>query len=87
MIMRRAFTSVPLRTILEENHHPVPIVEHNPQLYERGIGRGRVAEAIKEASNEATLLLYAPLLDRHLEAKDSSSPIVSSVFMTCNELG
>jgi hypothetical protein len=30
LIMRRAFTSVQLKTILEENHHPFLIVEHNP---------------------------------------------------------
>jgi hypothetical protein len=36
LIVRRAFTSVQLRTILEENHHPFLIVEHNPLL--RGYG-------------------------------------------------
>jgi len=35
LIVRRAFTSVQIRTILEENHHPFLIVEHNPLLYER----------------------------------------------------
>jgi hypothetical protein len=30
VIVRRAFISVQLRTILEENHHPFLIVEHNP---------------------------------------------------------
>jgi hypothetical protein len=35
LIVRRAFTSVQLRTILEENHHPFLIVEHNLLLYER----------------------------------------------------
>jgi len=29
---------------------------------------GHVARAMKQASREATILLYAPLLDRHLEA-------------------
>jgi hypothetical protein len=67
--VRRAFTSVQLRTILEENHHPFLIVEHNPQLYERARDMaGRVADAMKRASREATILLYAPALDRHLEA-------------------
>jgi hypothetical protein len=28
---------------------------------------GRAADAMKRASREATLLLYAPALDRHLE--------------------
>jgi hypothetical protein len=30
--VRRAFISVQLRTILEENHHPFLIVERNPLL-------------------------------------------------------
>jgi hypothetical protein len=30
LIVRRAFTSVQLRTILEESHHPFLIVEQNP---------------------------------------------------------
>ena len=30
--VRRAFTSVQLRTILEENHHPFLVVEHDQQL-------------------------------------------------------
>ena len=67
--VRRAFTSVQLRTILEENHHSFLIVEHNPQLYERARNMaGHVAQAMKQASREATILLYAPALDRHLEA-------------------
>ena len=69
LIVRRAFTSVQLRTILEENHHPFLVVEHNPMLYERARDMaGRVAQAMKQASREATILLYAPALDRHLEA-------------------
>jgi hypothetical protein len=55
--------------ILEENHHPFLIVEHNPQLYERARDMaGCIAEATKQASREATILLYASALDRHLEA-------------------
>jgi hypothetical protein len=68
LIVRRAFTSVQLRTILDENHHPFLVVEHNPQLYERArVMAGRVAEVMKQASREATILLYSPVLDRHLE--------------------
>lgn len=45
LIVRRAFTSLQLRTILEENHHPFLIVEHNPLLYERARDMaGRVAQ-------------------------------------------
>jgi hypothetical protein len=68
LIVRRAFTSVQLRTILEENHHPFLTVEHNPLLYERARNMaGRVAQAMKQASREATILLYAPVFDQHLE--------------------
>jgi hypothetical protein len=38
-------------------------------LYERTKDMaGRVAKTMKQASREATMLLYAPVLDRHLEA-------------------
>jgi hypothetical protein len=68
LIVRRAFTSVQLRTIMEENHYPFLLVKHNPQLYERSRDMaGRFAEAMKQASREATIPLYAPVLDRHLE--------------------
>jgi hypothetical protein len=69
LIVRRAFTSVQLRTILEENHHPFLVVEHTPQLYERARDMAsRLAEAMKQASREATIVLYAPTLDRQLES-------------------
>jgi DNA polymerase I len=49
--VRRAFTSVQLRTIMEENHHSILIVEHNPLLYERArVTAGSVALAPKVAS-------------------------------------
>jgi hypothetical protein len=66
LIVRRAFTSVQLRTILEENHHSFLIVEHRAHERARDMA-GRVAHALKQASREATNLLYAPALDRHLE--------------------
>ncbi len=52
--IRRAFTSFQLMTIMEENHHSFLIVEH-------------VAQALKQTSREATILLYAPALDPHLQ--------------------
>ena len=52
---------------MEENHHLFLIVEHRPNERARDMA-GRVAEAMKQASKEATILLYAPVLDRHLEA-------------------
>jgi hypothetical protein len=55
LIVRRAFTALQLRTILDENHHPFLVVEHNPQLYERARDMaGRVAEAMKQASRGAS---------------------------------
>jgi len=38
-----------------------------------------VAQALKQASREATILLYAPIMDRRLEAMPSS-PTGSSIL-------
>ena len=66
--IRRAFTSFQLMTILEENHHRFLIVEHDPMLYEdAGEMVEYVAQALKQTSREATILLYAPALDPHLQ--------------------
>jgi len=55
LIVRRTFTSVQLRTILVENHHPFLIVEHNPLLYEKARDMaGHVSQAMKQASREAS---------------------------------
>jgi hypothetical protein len=59
--VRRAFTSFQLMTILEENHHSFLIVEHDPMLYEdAGQMVEYLAQALKQTSREATVLLYAP---------------------------
>ncbi len=66
--IRRAFTSFQLMTILEENHHSFLIVEHDPMLYEdAGEMMEYIAQALKQTSREATILLYAPALDPHLQ--------------------
>ena len=66
--MRRAFTSFQLMTVLEENHHTFLILEHDPMLYEDAKEMvGYVAQALKQTSREATILLYAPALDPHLQ--------------------
>ena len=58
--VRRAFTSFQLMTILEENHHSFLIVEHDPLLYEDSQEMvGYLAQALKQTSREATVLLYA----------------------------
>ena len=67
--VRRAFTVFQLMTILEENHHSFLIVEHDPLLYEDAEKRmvEYLAQALKQTSREATILLYAPALDPHLQ--------------------
>ena len=66
--VRRAFTSFQLMTILEENHHSFLIVEHDPLLYEDASEMVEyVAQALKQISRQATVLLYAHALDPHLQ--------------------
>ena len=66
--IRRAFTSFQLMTILEENHHSFLIVEHDPMLYEDAEQMVKyVAQALKQTSGEATILLYSPVLDPSLQ--------------------
>lgn len=66
--IRRAFTVFQLMTILEENHHSFLIVEHDPLLYEEAKEMIEyVAQAMKQTSREATILLYSPALDPHLQ--------------------
>ena len=55
-------------TILQENHHSFLIVEHDPMLYEdAGEMVEYLAQALKQTSREAIILLYAPALDPHLQ--------------------
>ena len=66
--VRRAFTVFQIMTILEENHHSFLIVEHDPLLYEdAGEMVEYLAQALRQTSREATILLYAPALDPHLQ--------------------
>jgi DNA polymerase I len=68
MEIRRAFTSFQLMTILEENNHSFLIVEHDPMLYEDAKEMVEyVAQALKQTSREATVLLYSPAMDPHLQ--------------------
>ena len=81
--VRRAFTSFQLMTILEENHHSFLIVEHDPLLYEDSQEMvGYLAQALKQTSREATILLYAPALDPHLE---KMTELADRVFCIYNE--
>ena len=66
--IRRAFTVFQLMTVLEENHHSILIIEHDPMLYEDAKEIVEyVAQALKQTSREATILLYSPALDPHLQ--------------------
>ena len=66
--VRRANTLLQLMTILEENHHSFLIVEHDPLLYEDSQEMvGYLAQHLRQTSREATVLLYAPALDPHLQ--------------------
>ena len=66
--IRRAFTVFQLMTILEDNHHSFLIVEHDPILYEDAKEMVEyVAQALRQISREATILLYSPSLDPHLQ--------------------
>jgi hypothetical protein len=66
--VRRAFTVFQLMTILEENHHTILIIEHDPTLYEDATEMVEyVVQALRQTSREATILLYSPALDPHLE--------------------
>jgi hypothetical protein len=81
--VRRAFTSFQLMTILDENHHTFLIVEHDPLLYEDSKEMvGYLAQALKQTSREATVLLYAPALDPHLQ---EMAELADRVFCIYNE--
>jgi len=66
--VRRAFTVFQLMTVLEQNHHTIVIIEHDPLLYEDAQEMTEyVSQAMREASNDATVLLYAPGADPYFE--------------------
>jgi hypothetical protein len=66
--IRRAFTVFQLMTILEENRHTMLIIEHDPMLYEDAKELTEyVSGALREASKEAAVLLYATGSDPYLE--------------------
>lgn len=66
--IRRSFTAYQLLTILEESHHTIIFIEHDPLLYEEAQDLpDYVSQAMKEVAKDAMVLLYAPALDRYLE--------------------
>lgn len=66
--IRRAFTAFQLLTILEEARHTLVFVEHDPSLYEDAEEIPEyISQALRELANRATVVLYAPSPDPHLE--------------------
>jgi len=66
--VRRGFTTFQIMTILEEAHRSLIIIEHDPIIYEDSVEMVEyVSKAMKEASQEATVLLYSPGLDPFME--------------------
>jgi DNA polymerase I len=82
--VRCAFTVFQLMTILQENHHSLLIEEHDPMLYEDAAKRmvEYLAQALKQTSREASILLYAPALDPHLQ---KLTELAGRVFCFYNE--
>src|SRR5512139_2797246 len=66
--IRRGFTTFQLMTILEEAHHSLIIVEHDPLLYEDAQEMTEyISKSLKQAAHEAAVLLYSPEIDPLLE--------------------
>ena len=66
--IRRAFTVFQLMTILEEAHHTLIVIEHDPLLYEDAQGMVEyVSQGLHDAAKEAAVLLYSPGTDTFLE--------------------
>ena len=66
--VRRGFTVFQLMTILEEAHHSLIIVEHDPMLYEDAAEMvDYVSHSLRDASKDAAVLLYSPTVDPFLE--------------------
>ncbi len=66
--IRRGFTAFQLMTILEEAHHSLIFVEHDPLLYENAAEMTEyVSQALREAAKGAAVLLYAPGADPYFE--------------------
>jgi hypothetical protein len=66
--VRRAFTAFQLLTVLEEARHTLIFVEHDPSLYEDAAELPEyISRALRDLANQATVVLYAPSADPHLE--------------------
>jgi hypothetical protein len=66
--VRRSFTAYQLLTILEELHHSLVIIEHDPSLYEDTKELpDYVSRAMREAARNAIVVLYSQALDRYID--------------------
>jgi DNA polymerase I len=66
--VRRTFTVYQLMTILKEAYQTLIIFEHDPSLFEdAGEMTEYAGQALREAANVSSVLLYSPWTDRHLE--------------------
>jgi hypothetical protein len=55
-------------TLLEEAHHSLIIIEHDPLLFEDAQGMFEyVSQGLRDAAKEAAVLLYSPGTDTFLE--------------------
>jgi hypothetical protein len=86
--MRRDFFSFQLTTILKEKHHSFLIVEHNPILLEDSQEKmvGYLAQALKQTSREAAVLLYASALDPHLQEMAELADRVFCIYNRANQV-
>jgi len=77
--VRRAFTAFQLMTVLQEAHHTIIIVEHDPLLYQETDEELEepVSWALKQAAENAVVLLYSPGYDPSL---DRISKLADRVF-------
>jgi hypothetical protein len=66
--IRRSFTVFQLMTTLEEAHHSLIIVEHDPMLYDDAAEMVEyISHALGDASKGAMVLLYSHAVDPFLE--------------------
>jgi DNA polymerase I len=66
--IRRGFTVYQLMTILEEAHHSLILIEHDPHLYDDAQEMTEyIYHALSDAAKEAAVLLYAQGIDPFFE--------------------
>jgi hypothetical protein len=75
--VRLGFTTFQTMTILAESHHTIIIIEHDPIIYEDSAEMVEyVTKAMRDAAQEATVLLYTAGLDPFVEELARNSDCV-----------